>query len=229
MSAAGLADLRRRSASVRQCLLGVATHFSTAALCVASTAPSSFTKCGRLPVLSSCWIVPTTMSSMIPSTSTLFDPSAAGDGGGDNSVTRDGFSSLNRIVVERGGLIWPDGESEPCDRFDFFTGGSSPSMMVLGGEGCDAARDLLGTVMPSSASESDLRRVFMGMLRRRWFVAWSCVLVLRCVVAGICWTVRGSTADGGVMVVRRVGMLEAVPAVDALAYAMQGTLCRSFL
>ena len=107
------------------------------------------------------------MSSLIPSTSTLLLPSTAGDGGGDNSVivATFGFSSLMRIVVVRGGLIRPvDVDSAPCDRFGFFTGGSSPSMMVLGGEGCDIALDRLGTVMPSSASDSDFLLVLYGIL-----------------------------------------------------------------
>lgn len=71
-----------------------------------------------------------------------------------------------RMVVVRGGLITlaGGGDAEPCERFDFLTGGSSPSATVLGGDGCDSARERLGTMMPSSASESDLRRVLYGIV-----------------------------------------------------------------
>ena len=102
------------------------------------------------------------MSSLMPSTSTLLLPSTAGEGGGESSVARFGFSSLMRMVVVRGGLIKPDGRGgglESCERLDFLTGGSSPSTTVLGGDGCEAVRDRFGTMMPSSDSDSDFRRV----------------------------------------------------------------------
>lgn len=35
--------------------------------------------------------------------------------------------------------------------------------MVLGGEGCDTARERLGKMMPSSDSDNDLRLVLYGM------------------------------------------------------------------
>ena len=142
------------------------TYFSTQCRFVASTWASSFTRCGLFPVFSSCCIVPTTISSLIPSTSTLLLPSTAGDGGGESSLMVVGFglSSFMRMVVVRGGLIKPvDDESAPCDRFVFLTGGSPPSMMVLAGEGCDAALERLGTVMPNSASDSDFLLVLYGM------------------------------------------------------------------
>lgn len=76
-----------------------------------------------------------------------------------------GFSSLNLMVVVRGGLISPGGgDEESCDRLDFFTGGSSPSAIVLGGEGCEAVRERLGTVIPSSDKLSDFRLVLYGMV-----------------------------------------------------------------
>ena len=139
--------------------------FSTECRLVARIAASSFTRCGLLPVFSSCCIAPITISSLMPSVSTLFAPSLPGDGGGDNSTARFGFSSLILMVVVLGGLIMPEGgDSEPCDRFGFFTGGSSPSTIVLGGEGCDTARERLGTMMPSSESDSDFLLVLYGMV-----------------------------------------------------------------
>lgn len=108
----------------------------------------------------------TTMPSLIPSVSILLAPSLPGLGGGDSSAARDagvGFSSLIRIVgvdVVRGGLMDAgDGAPDACERFDFLTGGSSPSAMVLGGDGWEMARERFGTVMPSSDRESDLRLV----------------------------------------------------------------------
>ena len=141
-------------------------YFSTACKLEASTCASSLTRCGRLPVFSICCIVPTTMSSLIPSTSTLLLPSAAGDGGGDSSTACFGFSSLNLMVVVRGGLIKPGGggDDELCNRFDFLTGGSSPSKIVFGGEGWEAVRERLGTMIPSSDRESDFRLVLYGMV-----------------------------------------------------------------
>ena len=70
------------------------------------------------------------------------------------------------MVVVRGGLIKPGGggDDEPCDRFAFLTGGSSPSTRVLGGEGCDCVLERFGTVMPSSDRESDFRRVLYGIV-----------------------------------------------------------------
>jgi hypothetical protein len=51
------------------------------------------------------------------------------------------------------------GEARPCDRFDFLTGGSSPSTAVLGGDGWTAALERFGTMMPISVSDRDFRRV----------------------------------------------------------------------
>ena len=161
MSAEGLADLRCRLAmcSGLSCIHGHA-YFSIAGIVVARMAESSLTRCGLLPVLSSCCIAPTTISSLMPSISILLSPSLIGDGGGDNAAARFGFSSFMRMAVERGGLISPRvGEACPCDRFDFLTGGSSPSMAVFGGEGWAVTLARLGTMMPISVSDSDLRRV----------------------------------------------------------------------
>lgn len=130
---------------------------------VARTAESSLTRCGLFPVLSSCCIAPTTMSSLMPSVSILLSSSLAGDGGGDSSIALFGFSSLILIAVVLGGLISPFGDAEPCERLLFFDGGSSPSTTVLGGEGCDCVLERLGTVIPSSDSESDFRLVLYGI------------------------------------------------------------------
>lgn len=161
MSAEGLADLQNELA-VSQVLCRVLAHayLSIAGIVVASTDESSLTKCGLLPVLSSCWIAPTTISSLIPSTSILLSPSLSGDGGGDSAAPRFGFCSLVRMAVDRGGLMSPRvGEALPWDRFDFLTGGSSPSTAVLGGEGWMTTLARLGAMMPISVSDSDFRRV----------------------------------------------------------------------
>lgn len=99
----------------------------------------------------------------MPSVSILLSPSRAGDGGGDSSTALLGCSSLNRMVVVLGGLMSPVGDAEPCERLLFFEGGSSPSTIVLGGEGCDWVLERFGTVMPSSESESDFRLVLYGI------------------------------------------------------------------
>jgi len=135
-------------------------YLSTAGTVGDKTAASSLTRCGLFPVLSSCLNAPTTMSSLMPSVSILLSPSRKGEGGGDNSATVLGFSSFIRMFVVRGGLISPEtDEVVPCDHFVFLIGRSSPSTIVLGGEGCDAPLARLGTVMPSSDSESDFRLV----------------------------------------------------------------------
>lgn len=135
-------------------------YLSIAGIVVARIDESSLTKCGLLPVFSSCWIAPTTISSLMPSMSILLSPSLSGDGGGDNAAPRLGFCSFMRMAVERGGLMSPMvGEALPCDRFDFLTGGSSPSTAVLGGEGWTATLARLGAMMPISVSDSDFRRV----------------------------------------------------------------------
>lgn len=175
MRAEGLADLSSRLA---RWLGGVReveqSYLSTEWSFVARTAANSLTRCGRLPVFSICWIVPITISSLIPSVSTVvFDavaPSARGDGGGDSSATRFGFSSLMRMVVVVGGLMRPLGGGDVddeveldcvCDRFDFFTGGSSPSTKVSLGVGCDWFRERFGPTTPRSPRFRLLRRVCM--------------------------------------------------------------------
>lgn len=133
--------------------------FSTQCSLVASIAASSLTRCGLLPVFSICCMVPTTISSLMPSVSILLLPSVTGEGGGDNSVARRGRSSLQRIDVVRGGLISPKvGDVEPCDRFGFFTGGSSPSITVSGGVGA-WVRDRFAATIPRSPRFRLLRRV----------------------------------------------------------------------
>jgi len=108
MSAEGLADLQNELA-VSQIVSTALAHayLSIAGMFVASIAESSLTKWGLLPVLSSCWIAPTTISSLMPSMSILLSPSLSGDGGGDNAAARLGFCSFMRMAVERGGLMSP--------------------------------------------------------------------------------------------------------------------------
>lgn len=108
MSAEGLADLLNVLAvSQRLSFMTAHAYLSIAGMVVASTDESSLTKCGLLPVFSSCWIAPTTISSLMPSMSILLCPSLSGDGGGDNAAPRFGFCSFMRMAVVRGGLMSP--------------------------------------------------------------------------------------------------------------------------
>jgi hypothetical protein len=108
MSADGFADLQYMLAVILlKAFLFMYSYLSMAVIFVARTAASSLTKCGLLPVFSNCWIAPTTISSLIPSMSTLLSPSLIGEGGGDKAVARLGFSSFMRMAVDRGGLMSP--------------------------------------------------------------------------------------------------------------------------
>ena len=57
-------------------------YLDTASLILDRTVESSLIKCGLLPVFSSCSITPTTISSLMPSVSTLLSVEARGEGGG---------------------------------------------------------------------------------------------------------------------------------------------------
>lgn len=57
-------------------------YLDTASLILERTVESSLIKCGLLPVFSSCSITPTTISSLMPSVSTLLSVDARGEGGG---------------------------------------------------------------------------------------------------------------------------------------------------
>ena len=156
MSAEGFADLWRRLACFRFPLLICFSYFSTEWRLVASTEASSFTRIGRLPVCSSCLIVPITISSLIPSTSTLLSR-AGGEGGGDSSC-----ACFDRMAVDLGGLIDPvEVFDRACDVLEIFAGrsDSSPSTIVFGGEGCDCVRLRLGMATPRSGNESETLRV----------------------------------------------------------------------
>jgi hypothetical protein len=108
MSADGFADLKERLVVfLVKTSLFMYPYLSMAVIFVARTAASSFTKCGLLPVFSSCWMAPTTISSLIPSMSTLLSPSLVGEGGGDKAAALFGFSSFMRMAVDRGGLMSP--------------------------------------------------------------------------------------------------------------------------
>lgn len=134
------------------------SYLSMALIFVARTAASSLTRCGLLPVFSSCWIAPTTISSLIPSISTLLSPSLIGEGGGDKAAARLDLSSFMRMAVDRGGLMSPTvGVWRACDRLGFLTGGSSPSTAVLGGEGCATGRERF--ITPSPSRQMLFRRV----------------------------------------------------------------------
>lgn len=110
------------------------SYLDTASLILDRTVESSLIKCGLFPVFSSCSITPTTISSFMPSVSTLLSVEARGEGGGVCSyATRPlllGRSANDTALVEcevaddfgldgdMGG-----GEVEVCDRFIFFVGG----------------------------------------------------------------------------------------------------------
>ena len=95
---------------------------------------SSLIKCGRLPVFSSCSITPTTISSFIPSVSTLLSVEARGEGGGVFSYAARplllGRSAKDTTLMEFDvaddlGLDGDvgEGEFEVCDLLIFFVGG----------------------------------------------------------------------------------------------------------
>ena len=144
-------------------------------------AASSFSRCGRLPVFSSCSITATTISSFMPSVSIFTVVGSRGDGGG--------VVSGRRLAVGRGsclifgdkdfevavGEAGADGADDKLSRFSFFGGGWSSSeeravvlegmaaAAVAGGERCED-RQLFGMWMPRSDSETDLRLVLYGMV-----------------------------------------------------------------
>jgi hypothetical protein len=134
------------------------TYLSTMGMVGESTRASSLSRCGRLPVFSSCSITPTTISSSMPCVSILACPdSPPGDGGGV-SATRPallGRCSSKRSVEGLGGDAMDEVELE-CVRLTFFAGCWWASL-VEGGERADRAAP--GRWMPSDGSDSDLRRV----------------------------------------------------------------------
>lgn len=109
-------------------------YLDTASLILDRTVASSLIKCGLFPVFSSCSITPTTISSLMPSVSTLLSVDARGDGGGVCSyATRPlllGRSANDTTLVEcevaddlgLGGDVG-EGELEVCDLLIFFVGG----------------------------------------------------------------------------------------------------------
>lgn len=146
---------------VNPCRLLKITYLSTIGMVDERTVASSRSRCGRLPVFSSCSITATTMVSSMPSVSTLVSANIPpGDGGGVCAATRpvllDPFSM--RSGSERGGevasLSDEDEVETECVRLTFFEGGESAAD---GGERAD--RGAPGSAMPSEGSDSDLRRV----------------------------------------------------------------------
>ena len=61
---------------------GIIPYAETASLIFDRTIANSLIKCGLFPVFSNCSITPTTISSLIPSVSTLRSVYAPGEGGG---------------------------------------------------------------------------------------------------------------------------------------------------
>lgn len=101
---------------------------------------SSFIRCGRLPVFSSCSITPVTISSLIPSVSILILSVAPGEGGGVCSYavlplllglsTAKETDLVEEDVDNRGrNAAVGEASSDACDRFIFLAGG-------CGGEEC---------------------------------------------------------------------------------------------
>lgn len=141
------------------------TYFATVSLTVAKMLASSRTRCGRLPVFSSCSMAETTTSSLIPSVSilrgTASRSSLSGDGGGVGScaarVAGDCCPSTGScccLASTSGG-----GDNESCDRLTFLDGGDwSSTGLDMEGERCEE-REAVGRLMPREGRESDLRRV----------------------------------------------------------------------
>ena len=120
-------------------------YFSTMESVCCRIAASSFNKCGRFPVFSSCSITATTISSFMPSVSIFTAVGSRGDGGG--------VVSGSRLAVGRGsclmfgdkdfkGAVGEAGvEDDKLSRFNFFDGGwfSSSEGRVLESVGMAAA------------------------------------------------------------------------------------------
>jgi len=137
--APGFAELQGISREHAISPVGITTYVNTASLILDKTVASSLIKWGRFPVFSSCSITPTTMSSLMPSVSTL--PSAAGPGEGGGvfskaalpllfglSANETAFGCVEGVDDDgRAGEVGED-EIEGCDRFIFFAGG----------DGCDS-------------------------------------------------------------------------------------------
>ena len=120
-------------------------------------------------------MTPTTISSFMPSVSTLKPARSPGDGGGVVSATRltvDGSRSClifgdddDEEALGEGMVGDCDGaELELSQRFNFLAGGwVSLSIGVLtvvaGGERCEVDLELFGMWMPSNDSETDFRLV----------------------------------------------------------------------
>ena len=108
------------------------TYLSTTATWPAMAAASSFSRCGLLPVFSSCSTVATTTSSFMPSVSTLVNsawsssPAGGGEGGGVCVATEGLCSFTGGDFCEDGfdGLEnGSDGFASLCDRLTFLGGG----------------------------------------------------------------------------------------------------------
>jgi hypothetical protein len=134
---------------------------------------SSLSRCGRLPVFSSCSITATTIVSSMPSVSTFVCAACPpGDGGGVCAAARLALwgVSSNRRVNGRDGLFDVgvealETEPDECARFTFFAGGECRWLSVVeGGERAD--RGPPGNAMPSDGRDSDLRRVLYGIVCR---------------------------------------------------------------
>lgn len=143
-------------------------------------AASSLSKCGLLPVFSSCSMTPTTISSLMPSVSILKAPPSGGGVASTPAATRAGFCDWSCLLKTGGDALEADVEEagdrgssmdDECDLLIFLDGccccwwwsdESSAGVVVAaeaGGERWDDDRALLGTWMPSCDSETDLRRV----------------------------------------------------------------------
>lgn len=133
----------------------------------ASTVASSLIKCGLFAVFSSCSMTAITMSSLMPSVSTLRAISTSpGDGGGvcSSLILCEGGGRTDCAggdrAGERGVEMGDSGASSGCDRFCFFAGGiCDGSSDTVGFEFARCSRVALGSCMPREDREMDFRRV----------------------------------------------------------------------
>ena len=109
-------------------------YLATASLMVDKTVANSLIKCGLFPVFSSCWMTPTTISSLIPFVSYLLRLLGSGDGGGVCSYAflpllfglsaKETFLVVDEVVDDRDrDFARGEDASDVCDRFTFFVGG----------------------------------------------------------------------------------------------------------
>jgi hypothetical protein len=144
-NAAGFAELHSNISRLNLTIWMALPYLETESLMFDRTAASSLMRCGLLPVFSSCSITPTTISSEMPSVSTLLISVAErGEGGGVFSYAalpllfglaakETALAGVDVLVDDRDlDGIFGDGESEVCDRLIFLIGGCCEGDSVTG-------------------------------------------------------------------------------------------------